>query len=172
MQIHNGPYGTCPDCKKLTPVRIHSLTAPIKAKEWACDHAMLREILLGVRGAAKEGTHTIKKKNAAGDFDKQVVTCKLAHCTKCGTSVSRLFWIELGEALSAPFCSNCVKREIHHMESADGQQTTARLFSYGTSVNAVARALLVTDPSGTENVAMLDEDGSPDGENTDEGLLF
>jgi hypothetical protein len=151
LTVHSGPFGRCPDCKKLTLVRINSLTHPVTLKEWNCDADLLRTVLRSVKDNSSEGKQYVKKRvpdpnDATKTINKEEqVTCMLAHCSACKRVAQRLYWMELNGGLSPAYCKFCLARASRLLEDDTGQIGEHAVYSYSTSILSVQQAQLVAE---------------------------
>lgn len=151
LTVHAGCYGRCPDCKKLTLVRVNSLTHAVSLKEWNCDADLLRTVLRSVKDNSSEGKQYVKKRvpdpnDATKTINKEEqVTCMLAHCSACKRVAQRLYWMELNGGLSPAYCKFCLAQASRLLEDDTGQIGEHAVYSYTTSILSVQQAQLVAD---------------------------
>jgi NMD protein affecting ribosome stability and mRNA decay len=183
IKVYPGPYGTCPHCHKLTPIRLNSLIAQVKTRQWEIDPSLVKDILASVVGHAREGKTKIQKKVKVLDANQKPVIDtvtgkpkettervsvegKLAYCSGCNRPANRLFWIDMGSNLSEPFCKFCLSEQAKKIESEDGVVPNVNVYSYSTTLLSVAQALLAYEghPAPAPSGVSLTDD-------TEEGLF-
>lgn len=144
FRVFVGSQGRCPDCNKLTGVKLAATGARMK-EVWYLARDTMLEIM---RATAIHSSPSYQDRTVKGEYTREE-GCK-PRCSQCCRDEEKwLYWIELeaSKELAGPFCTNCLARRLTHLEDEEGKTESYRMFAtpidvrFGEKAAQVVRAI-------------------------------